>query len=82
MKKKILLKTLIPLATFGITLGTALPLASCGAGGGSSSNDDEVAFATEDSLIDYMGNNIPNPGPVDFTQGPYDGSDTNEQMIS
>jgi hypothetical protein len=32
MKKKILLKTLIPLTTVGISLGTALPLVSCSCG--------------------------------------------------
>jgi hypothetical protein len=40
MKKKILLKTLIPLASVGITLGTALPLVSCSCG----DNDDSEAF--------------------------------------
>jgi hypothetical protein len=39
MKKKILLKTLIPLTTVGISLGTALPLVSCSCGGGENHGD-------------------------------------------
>jgi hypothetical protein len=37
MKKKILLRTLMPLATVGAALGTALPLVSCSCG----NNDNE-----------------------------------------
>jgi hypothetical protein len=32
MKKKILLRTLIPLTTMGVGLGVALPLVSCSCG--------------------------------------------------
>jgi hypothetical protein len=80
MKKKILLKTLIPLATFGITLGAALPLASCG--GGISSNDDEVDFATRNDLVNYMSSHISNPESADFTKEPYDGTTEDAAMIA
>jgi hypothetical protein len=44
MKKKILLKTLIPLASVGITLGAVLPLASCSCGNNSSYEQDTIKF--------------------------------------
>jgi hypothetical protein len=40
MKKKILLRTLRPLASVGITLGTALPLVSCSSGSEQSTKTD------------------------------------------
>jgi hypothetical protein len=80
MKKKILLKTLIPFATVGIILGAALPLVSCG---GSSSNDDEeAAFATRNDLVNYMSSHISNPESADFTKEPYDGTTDNPEMIA
>jgi hypothetical protein len=50
MKKKILLKTLIPLASVGITLGTALPLVSCSCG----NNDDNGESRTFSNMFDLV----------------------------
>jgi hypothetical protein len=51
MKKKILLRTLIPLATIGITLGTALPLVSCSCGNDTNTSL-RIDLLGEDTLED------------------------------